>query len=342
MVMTMFVGSPFSSLLANAIPIQPWTAAFPIQPWTAAIPIQPWTAALSSHSWISNLVPEKFSVAPTLATYPLLTALFASMICVAGLYFLLGEAINIKERHKERSINTPSARQFGVLVLTILTVFFVTTLITGSKSIAGAISSLSTAIPFMINKHRAQARIRSKDLAWPEAIDSLVSALQSGLSIADSLIGLAERGPLALRESFVRIRYGLLQGDAFEQVLMKEKVLLNSAISDQVFETLVLAKDFGGRDSNNALRLLAEFIREDLDVVEEIRTKFGWIRNSAALATAAPWILLILLSSQSSTVMAFSTSAGIQVLSLGVALTAIAYIWMERVGTLPQMARALR
>ena len=66
--MTMFLGSPFSSLLANAIPIQPWTAAFPIQPWTAAIPIQPWTAALSSHSWISNLVPEKFSVAPTLAS----------------------------------------------------------------------------------------------------------------------------------------------------------------------------------------------------------------------------------------------------------------------------------
>ena len=227
-------------------------------------------------------------------------------------------------------------------MLTTLSVFLVVFIITSSKTIAGAISSLSTAIPFMINKYRAQARVRSKELAWPEAIDSLVSALQSGLSITDSLMGLAERGPLVLRDSFVRIRLGLQQGEVFESVLKREKAALNSAISDQVFETLVLAKDFGGRDSNNALRLLAEFIREDLDVVEEIRTKFGWIRNSAALATAAPWILLILLSSQSSTVAAFSTSAGIQVLSIGVVMTAVAYLWMERVGTLPQMARALR
>jgi tight adherence protein B len=285
---------------------------------------------------LSYLIPNPF------LAKPLVIALLASVMCCVGVYFLLGESINVRSAKVRSSASSINLRQCGAILLTTLSVFLVVFIVTSSKTIAGAISSLSTAIPFMINKYRAQARVRSKELAWPEAIDSLVSALQSGLSITDSLIGLAERGPLVLRDSFERIRVGLQQGEIFESVLKREKAALNSAISDQVFETLVLAKDFGGRDSNNSLRLLAEFIREDLDVVEEIRTKFGWIRNSAALATAAPWILLILLSSQSSTVAAFSTSAGIQVLSIGVVMTAVAYLWMERVGTLPQMARAFR
>ena len=311
----MFGGFPFRTLLTN-----------------------PFLASSS----MTNPYLASYSIPNPFLAKPLVIALLASVMCCVGVYFLLGESINVRSAKVRSSASSINLRQCGAILLTTLSVFLVVFIVTSSKTIAGAISSLSTAIPFMINKYRAQARVRSKELAWPEAIDSLVSALQSGLSITDSLMGLAERGPLVLRDSFVRIRVGLQQGEVFESVLKREKAALNSAISDQVFETLVLAKDFGGRDSNNALRLLAEFIREDLDVVEEIRTKFGWIRNSAALATAAPWILLILLSSQSSTVAAFSTSAGIQVLSIGVVMTAVAYLWMERVGTLPQMARALR
>ena len=313
--MPMFGGFPFRTLLTN--------------PLLA-------TSSMTNPNLASYSIPNPF------LAKPLVIALLASVMCCVGVYFLLGESINVRSAKVRSSASSINLRQCGAILLTTLSVFLVVFIVTSSKTIAGAIGSLSTAIPFMINKYRAQARVGSKELAWPEAIDSLVSALQSGLSITDSLMGLAERGPLVLRDSFVRIRVGLQQGEVFESVLKREKVALNSAISDQVFETLVLAKDFGGRDSNNALRLLAEFIREDLDVVEEIRTKFGWIRNSAALATAAPWILLILLSSQSSTVAAFSTSAGIQVLSIGVVMTAVAYLWMERVGTLPQMARALR
>jgi tight adherence protein B len=88
--------------------------------------------------------------------------------------------------------------------------------------------------------------------------------------------------------------------------------------------------------------LLAEFVREDIAVAEEIRTKFGWIRNSALLATAAPWLLLILLSTQDSTVEIYSTPSGALVLSLGVVMTATAYIWMEKVSSLPAAPRALR
>jgi tight adherence protein B len=215
-------------------------------------------------------------------------------------------------------------------------------LLTNSKQISIAISALSTSIPFMINKQRAEKVMRERESAWPEVIDSLVSALQSGVSISDAVLALAEHAPVALRPNFIRVKMAVQQGEGLELALKREKEDLKSAISDQVFETLIVAKEFGGRDSNNALRLLSEFVRDDLDVLEEIRTKFGWIKNSAALATVAPWILLVLLSSQRSTVEAFSTSSGVKILACGVIMTALAYLWMERVGRIPIAVRALR
>jgi tight adherence protein B len=145
-----------------------------------------------------------------------------------------------------------------------------------------------------------------------------------------------------LRSSFAKIKNGVATGKTLDEMLRSEKMSLDSGISDQVFETLLIAKEFGGKDSNNALRLLSEFIRDDIDAVEEIRTKFGWIRNSAALASAAPWILLVLLSSQQSTVEAFAKPSGMAILILGVVMTVIAFLWMDRVGQLPAQPRPLR
>jgi len=234
------------------------------------------------------------------------------------------------------------SKQILIMIATAATVYATLFLLIGSASIAAAIALLATSIPFLINKNRIERVQRARELAWPEAIDSLVSALQSGVSISDALLSLSDHGPHLLRPSFGRIKSGVRAEKSLENAMLEEKGLLNSAVSDQVFETLLLAREFGGKDSNNALRLLSEFVRDDIEVVEEIRTKFGWIRNSAALASAAPWLLLFLLSSQKTTVEAFATSAGVGVLMLGVVMTAVAYLWMEKVGKLPRPARALR
>lgn len=228
------------------------------------------------------------------------------------------------------------------IIFSICSVYFVVFAITGTTTISLAISTLACGAPFLINKKRSLAMERSRESSWPEAIDSLVSAMQSGIAIPEALCSLSIRGPEPLRFIFLTIERQLLDGKDFVSTLLEAKNLANSAIADQFFETLIFAKDFGGKDSNSALRLLAEFVREDLAVLEEIRTKFGWIRNSAILATLAPWILLILLSTQESTRQAFSTVEGVRILAAGVLMTGIAYVWMERVGSLPSMERALR
>lgn len=267
---------------------------------------------------------------------PVFTALLAAL----GSYIALFDLSPLNKRLKpDKKISSRSAI---ILIITLISSYFTTFLLTSSEAISIAIATLSAALPFLIGRGRNLKRQREQEVAWPEAIDSLVSALQAGISISEALTQLALHGPKVLRPSFAQIQSNLSSLGNFEQVLLKEKRRLDSAISDQVFETLIISKDFGGRDANNALRLLAEFVREDIAVAEEIRTKFGWIRNSALLATAAPWLLLILLSTQDSTVEIYSTPSGALVLSLGVVMTATAYIWMEKVGSLPAAPRALR
>jgi len=296
---------------------------------------------------------------------PNFIALFSATLCTLGFYLAWGsQRRKWKEAPTPLHLTTsrsriptsriptsriPATRMFQnrfSMALTIGAVMAATYLVvyvlTRSSTISFSISILATPIPFIVNKNREMVKIRERDLAWPEAIDSLVSALQSGIPIPEAVISLSSRGPKALQSTFSRIEQKLLHGEDFSLVILHEKRLSNSAISDQVFETLVLAKDFGGKDSNTALRLLAEFVREDLAVVEEIRTKFGWVKNSAVLATAAPWILLILLSTQSSTREAFASSSGLQILTLGIVMTASAFIWMEKAGALPRSPRALR
>ncbi len=272
-------------------------------------------------------------------SYPFL----AATICAIGLLIVQSSVSRLDVGRRIGSKRNKVKMRALLLVCTsIFFTFFVMLLLTNSKQISIAISALSTSIPFMINKQRAEKVMRERESAWPEVIDSLVSALQSGVSISDAVLALAEHAPVALRPNFIRVKMAVQQGEGLELALKREKEDLKSAISDQVFETLIVAKEFGGRDSNNALRLLSEFVRDDLDVLEEIRTKFGWIKNSAALATVAPWILLVLLSSQRSTVEAFSTSSGVKILACGVIMTALAYLWMERVGRIPIAVRALR
>ncbi len=284
-------------------------------------------------------------------------ALIAAAICTLGLHLIFGgrkyssQTVRNRSRNdRSNSVNSTQVFQLSysrtqtvlIIVSTVCMTFAVLKLLTKSSPISFSIAVLATTIPFIINRNRELLKILQRDLAWPEAIDSLVSALQSGIPIPEAVMSLSRRGPSALQSIFSRIEIKILSGGDFHDVLIEEKKIVNSAISDQVFETLILAKNFGGKDSNAALRLLAEFVREDLAIVEEIRTKFGWVKNSAALATAAPWVLLVLLSTQESTREAFATNTGLKILTLGIAMTATAFLWMEKVGKLPSVPRALR
>jgi tight adherence protein B len=64
--------------------------------------------------------------------------------------------------------------------------------------------------------------------------------------------------------------------------------------------------------------------------------------NAARLAVAAPWIVLLLLGTQSTTLTAYNSSGGVVLLALGAVVCVVAYRIMLRFGRLPEQRRVLR
>jgi tight adherence protein B len=212
-------------------------------------------------------------------------------------------------------------------------------LATGAATIALAFGILVAVIAFVTlrgkNLHNESALIA----AWPEVIDHLMSGIQSGLSLTESLAGLATRGPEILRPAFIEFRTSLYRHGDVGEAINELKDLFHHHGSDQIFEALLISKALGGSELLAILRTLGDFLRQDLALRREIEVKHGWIKNSAHLSAAAPWILLLLLSTQPSTAAAYSTPTGSAILIAGLVMTAIAYAWMNRLGRLPQTPR---
>jgi tight adherence protein B len=212
-------------------------------------------------------------------------------------------------------------------------------LVTSSFTIAIAFGALVAGVVFITLKNRSAHSESHLIAAWPEVIDHLMSGIQSGLSLSESLVGLATRGPEILRPAFAEFRDSLFRHADLELALQELKSLFHHHGSDQIFEALLISKALGGSELISILRTLGDFLRQDLALRREIEVKHGWIKNSAHMSAVAPWILLLLLSTQPSTAIAFSTPTGGMILIAGLFMTAVAYLWMNRLGRLPQTPR---
>lgn len=212
-------------------------------------------------------------------------------------------------------------------------------LMTRSVVIALAFGTLAAGIAFVTVRAKNNLNEATLIAAWPEVIDHLMSGIQSGLSLTESLAGLSTRGPEVLRPAFTQFKATLYGSGDLTQAIEELKALFAHHGSDQIFEALIISKALGGSELLQILRSLGDFLRQDLALRREIEVKHGWIKNSAHLSAAAPWILLLLLSTQPSTAAAYSTTTGAMILIAGLLMTAIAYIWMNRLGRLPQTPR---
>jgi tight adherence protein B len=212
-------------------------------------------------------------------------------------------------------------------------------LMTRSVVIALAFGALAAGIAFVTVRAKNNLNEAALIAAWPEVIDHLMSGIQSGLSLTESLAGLSTRGPEVLRPAFTRFKATLYGSGDLTEAIEELKALFAHHGSDQIFEALIISKALGGSELLQILRSLGDFLRQDLALRREIEVKHGWIKNSAHLSAAAPWILLLLLSTQPSTAAAYSTSTGAMILVAGLVMTGVAYIWMNRLGRLPQTPR---
>jgi tight adherence protein B len=250
--------------------------------------------------------------------------------------------LNLKSgRTTQYTFQVKTISPFNILVylLSSLFLFFFIKALTGTRNIAVALCVSVLIVPIQIERSRAFKFAHELAQTWPEVIDQLVSGIHSGLSLSESVMALSLRGPGVSRKVFSRITELHLSGTSFNDSMFALKEMCRSVEADLIAETLMIARNLGGRDIGIVLRMLGEYFRENLALREEIKAKHGWIKNSAVLASLAPWILLIILSTQESTRSTYATATGLLVLLSGAGLTVIAFIWMNIVGRIPEPPR---
>lgn len=193
----------------------------------------------------------------------------------------------------------------------------------------------------LVRRRRAQRTVELREV-WPEAVDNLASGVRAGLSLPEALTQLGVRGPEQLRSPFRRFGEDYRATGRFGESLDALKRNLADPVGDRVVESLRMAREVGGTDLGRLLRTLSAFLREDARTRAELETRQGWTVNAARLALAAPWLLLLLLSTRPGAVAAYNTTAGAMVLLVGGGVSLAAYRVMLRIARLPTERRVLR
>ena len=241
-------------------------------------------------------------------------------------------AINFES--KSARFNKPELRKFALISAGIGLGTVIGAILTNSLIIGFAFGAVSSIAPHIYLQRKIENERKRLQKLWPEILDHLISGLNSGLSLSQTIAALGTRGPQLSRGIFKEFERLLNSGASYSKALVVIRESFEDSIADQVCEVLDFARSSGSRDSALTLRTLSSYIRSDLALRNEISAKHGWIKNAAILAGLAPWLLLIILSTQRSTINAYSSPAGIAILGIGVALTLVAYFWMDRVGRL--------
>ena len=186
---------------------------------------------------------------------------------------------------------------------------------------------------------RAESLKIERARSLPEIIDLIISGLQAGMSITETLANLGRVGPTCVKLLFEQFEINLRNnGNLYTEIsILKEE--FQDPLADQLFETLIYASKFGGRNAIKILHELSEFVASDISLRSEILARFGWVKNSAALASIAPWLLFLILRTQENARVAYSQPIGQIIMILGFLFTVTAFIWMQKIATLPKAKR---
>ncbi|MGH3545099.1 MAG: type II secretion system F family protein [Mycobacteriales bacterium] len=227
--------------------------------------------------------------------------------------------------------------QLGAALLSVVAVMVVTR----SISVAVCFGVFGLLAPVAAVRGMRNRRLRELRDVWPEVVDNLASAVRAGLSLPEAVAALSTRGPEPLRPAFTLFAADYRVTGRFTDSLNHLKDALADPVGDRVCEALRMAREVGGTDLGRLLRTLSTFLREDSRTRAELETRQGWTVNAARLAVAAPWVVLLLLATQSTTLSAYDSSAGRLLLAGGAVLSFVAYRIMLRIGQLPQERRVL-
>ena len=234
------------------------------------------------------------------------------------------------------------AQLFGAQVLCALLASGTVLLLTSTVVVAVFFGVFAFFLPVVVLHRMRRRRVLALRELWPEAVDNLASAVRAGMSLPEGISALGERGPAELRPAFSRFGTAYRATGRFGDCLDRLKDDLADPVGDRICETVRVAREVGGSDLGTVLRTLSELLRSDARTRSELETRQGWIVNAARLAVAAPWLVLLLLGTQSQTLQAYDSPGGTVLLAIGAVVCVVAYRVMLQIGRLPEDQRVLQ
>jgi tight adherence protein B len=220
--------------------------------------------------------------------------------------------------------------------------FVVVAGVTTSIVVAGAISLILGWLPLSIASARRKARRKRHREAWPDAIAGLIASVRAGVSLPESCLMMLERGPRELFDGWAAFATSYRASGSFRSGLERLRDALADPIADRVVAALALAHEVGGTDLVRVLRTLGDFVREDVRVRKEIEARWSWTVTAARVAAAAPWIVLLMMSTRPEGAAAYNSATGAVVVAAGAGATIIGYRLMLRAARLPDDKRLAR
>ena len=192
-----------------------------------------------------------------------------------------------------------------------------------------------------IKKKRKDRMNQVIQTAFPEFEETYISALQSGISIAEAFSFVNDFHLPHIGRSVSGVVESLDRGDSIQKALegLRRAVALPQA--DLFVSIVALAQRTGGQNLVQSLTEHVMSIRQELAAKGDVRSRQSAILSVAKLGLLAPWILIAVLSVNSQTRDAFNSVEGNLLLVGGFAVSFIAYRLVVAAGKTPEFERFL-
>src|SRR5512141_1511755 len=230
---------------------------------------------------------------------------------------------------------------WSVCAISAAVVFVAIQVVSRTVTVSLAFGLMAAYLPLAMLAGRARRRQRELAEVWPEAVDNLASAVRAGMSLPDALAALGVRGPEPLRGAFDDFALDYQVTGRFGDCLDRLKARLADPVGDRVVEGLRIAREVGGGELGRLLRNLSGYLRDEQRTRSEMEARQAWTVNGARLAVAAPWLVLLMMSFQSTVIRRYASPAGTVVLLFAAGACIVAYRLMMRIGRLPTERRIL-
>lgn len=235
-----------------------------------------------------------------------------------------------------------SPRDFALFaVISGVLLAFAAQLLLGWVAVTVLVGLAGIAAPIIYYTRRHSRRSSAVQQALTEAITQMRDAIRSGFSVQEALIGLATTGPEALRPEFGSLaREMRLMG--FEPALAAMRERLADPAFDVVAATLLLNERVGGRNVSQVLDRLAQAVRGELRVQQEVRAYQVQTVVAARFVAAVPLLLLVAIRQMDPSYLSIFNGAGQLLLAASLLSIAVGYGAMLWVTRLPGEARVLQ